>query len=456
MIQDTATITRGIKVLLGKAIREPMKGFAALGVAMMIDMKLSLIFLACAPAAGIMMAQLGGRMKRATKKSLLSWAAMLAKLEEIMRSLRIVKVYNRQEYESQRYAVINQRLLKQQLKIAKVDSATNPIMEIVSMAAIAAALIFGVRWVFSQKMEASAFFTLLIAICASAESFRKVSDIWNIIQQSNAAAERTFGLIDEPAEKEVADAVEIAPLRNSIVFKEIVFTYPGSERPVLKSINLSVQAGHNIAIVGANGSGKTTLVNLIPRFYDADSGNIYIDGVDITQASLSSLRDQIGLVSQNITIFNDTVAANIRYGNPDATMEEVVAAAKKSFAHEFIDPLENGYETVIGDSGTGLSGGQLQRLVIARAILKDPAILIFDEATSQVDADSESKIHAAIETFMKDRTSFVIAHRFSTVINSDIIVVMNEGNIIDQGPHRELFERCQIYKNLYETQLLKG
>jgi subfamily B ATP-binding cassette protein MsbA len=282
-----------------------------------------------------------------------------------------------------------------------------------------------------------------------------MSDVWNKIQQANAAAERVYEIIDEKPEVESPDAFELEPLKNKIDFVNIVFTYPSSKRPILKGINLSVEAGHNIAIVGPNGSGKTTLANLIPRFYDPDSGSILIDGKDIRQATLFSLRSQIAMVTQNVVTFNDTVAANIAYGKRNATREEIISAAQRAFAHEFIDPLPEGYDTIIGEQGSGLSGGQLQRIVIARAILKNPAILIFDEATSQIDADSEAKIHKAIEEIMQDRTSFIIAHRFSTVISADVIVVMDDGRIIAQGQHEELIKTCPLYQSLYETQLIK-
>jgi subfamily B ATP-binding cassette protein MsbA len=219
-------------------------------------------------------------------------------------------------------------------------------------------------------------------------------------------------------------------------------------------VNLTVRAGHNVAIVGPNGSGKTTLVNLIPRFYDTDSGKVSIDGTDVHDVTLRSLRSQIAMVTQEVVTFNDTIAANISYGRPQATRDEIVSAARRAFADEFIEPLPEGYDTVIGEQGLGLSGGQLQRVVIARAILKDPAILIFDEAMSQVDADSEAKIHSAIEEIMQHRTAFIIAHRFSTVITADLIVVMDEGKIVAEGQHEELMRSCQLYQSLYETQLI--
>jgi len=296
----------------------------------------------------------------------------------------------------------------------------------------------------------------LVLLGAAADSVRKTSGIWNRVQEANAASERVFSVIDTPVEFEVPGAVELPPLKSKVEFRAVVFTYPGSSSPVLKGINLTVSAGHNVAIVGPNGSGKTTLANLMPRFYDPDSGQVLIDGKDIRDATLRSLRSQIGMVTQDVVTFNDTIATNIAYGKPGATEREIIAAAKRSFAHEFISPLPDGYDSEIGEQGAGLSGGQLQRIIIARAILNDPAILIFDEAMSQVDADSEAKIHKAIEEIMQDRTSFIIAHRFSTVITADVIVVMDDGKIVAQGQHEELIQTCPLYQSLYETQLVKA
>jgi subfamily B ATP-binding cassette protein MsbA len=329
-------------------------------------------------------------------------------------------------------------------------------MEVLGMLAGFAALIVGASWIAGNKMEGTNFMVILLLLGAAAASVRRTSDIWNKIQEANAAAERVFAMMDEPLEPERADAVELAPLKQKLEFRDIVFTYPGSEKPALNGISLSVNAGHKVAIVGPNGSGKTTLANLIPRFYDPDSGQVLIDGVDIRDVTLLSLRNQIAMVTQNVVTFNDTIAANIGYGKAGADRAEIIEAAKRAFAHEFVEPLPQGYDTVIGEQGSGLSGGQLQRIVIARAILKDPAILIFDEATSQVDADSESKIHKAIEEIMHNRTSFIIAHRFSTIIAADIIVVMDNGRIIAQGQHEELMRSCRLYQSLYETQLVKA
>jgi ABC-type multidrug transport system fused ATPase/permease subunit len=456
LIRDTALVGMGVKVFLGKTLREPLKAIGMTTAAMLIDFKLTLLFLCGAPVAMYAISRLGKKIKRATKKSLASWAKMLGKLEDTLSAVRVIKVYNRQETERADFVGINRKLLKQQLRIAKVDSSTAPLLETLGMMAGCVGLVFGAHWVYKGTMQASDFFTLLILLGATAESVRKTSDVWNKFQQANAAAERVFGVLDRPPEPEKPDAVKLRPLTNKIEFRDVVFTYPGTDKPVLKAVNLTVEAGHNVAIVGPNGSGKTTLANLIPRFYDPDSGRILIDGQDIRDAALASLRSQIAMVTQNVVTFHDTIAANIGYGRHEATEAEIIDAAKRAFAHEFVSLMPQGYDTIIGEHGAGLSGGQLQRVVIARAILKNPAILVFDEATSQVDADSEAKIHRAIEQIMRDRTSFVIAHRFSTIVSADVIVVMDDGRIVAQGRHEELIQSCELYQSLYETQLVKA
>jgi len=456
IIRDTDVMGRSIKVMLGKALREPLNALFMVGWAMWIDWKLTLIFMVGTPFVLALVIIFGKKMKRATRKSLVAGSQMLAKLQEAMAGLRVVKVYNRHDYENERFRIINKRLLKQLLKKSKVDAATMPLMEVFGMLAGSAALIMGAYWINSGKMDSQEFFGLLILLGAAAESARKTSDVWNKIQEANAAAERVFAVVDSPVEYEKPDTVELQPLKRKIEFRNIVFTYPGSHRSALNRINLTIEAGHNIALVGPNGSGKTTLANLLPRFYDPDSGQVLIDGKDIYDVTLTSLRRQIGMVTQNVVTFNDTIAANIAYGKPDAGREEIINAARRSFAHEFIAPLPKGYDTIIGEESTGLSGGQMQRIIIARAILKNPAILIFDEATSQVDAESEAKIHKAIEEIMQERTSIIIAHRFSTVINADVIVVMDDGQIVAHGQHNELIRTCQLYQSLYETQLVQA
>jgi ABC-type multidrug transport system fused ATPase/permease subunit len=460
IMRDTSVMASSIKTLLGLALREPLNALFMLICAMLLSWQLVLIFLCMGPFVVGLTALFGKKMKKATKKSLVAGSEMLAKLNGVMAGLKVVKVYNQQSYERDSFKTINSRLLKQLLKIAKVNAATSPTLEIFGMIGGAMAIVVGAHWITQStatenRLEGTSFFVLLALLGAAAESVRKASGVWNRIQEANAAAERVFAIMDEPVEGESSNLPALKPARDKIEFVDIAFTYPGERAQVLKGVNLTVKAGHNVAIVGPNGSGKTTLANLIPRLYDPDSGQILIDGKDISEVSLVSLRDQIAMVTQNIVTFNDTITANIAYGKAGATAEEVEKAAKRAYAHEFITTLPEGYDTEIGEHGTGLSGGQLQRIVIARAILKDPAILIFDEATSQVDADSEAKIHNAIEEVMHNRTTFIIAHRFSTVISADVIVVMDDGRIIAQGQHEELIKTCRLYQSLYETQLLK-
>ncbi len=456
LIRDTTILGGAIKVLLGKGLREPMIALALTAAAIMLNWQLTLVFLCGAPFVLAALATFGSKMKKATRRSLVAGSEMLAKLQEAMVGLRVVKVYNRQGHEQQLFKGINDRLLKQLLRMSKVEAATSPVLEVFGILAGAGAIVLGMSWVLGGGLDGPEFLALLAMLGASAESVRKTSDIWNRIQQANAAAERVFAVMEQPLEFQKPDAATLPPVRGNVEFRDIVFTYPGAEQPALAGVNLNVTAGHNVAVVGPNGSGKTTLINLLPRFFDPDSGRILMDGHDIGDVTIESLRAQIGMVTQDVITFNDTISANIGYGRHGATQEEIVDAAKRAFAHEFISQMPDGYNTIIGEHSTGLSGGQLQRIIIARAILKNPAILIFDEATSQVDADSEAKIHQAIEEVMRGRTTFVIAHRFSTVISADVIVVMNGGRIIAQGHHEQLMQTCPVYQRLYETQLIQA
>lgn len=454
LMHDVSQCGTGIQTLLGQALREPLKAVGTLAAALILNWQLTIIFIGAAPFTIGAFAILGRKIKKASKRSYQTSAEMLGRIQGAMGALPVVKVYNRQDHEIEKYHQTNQALLKRLLKVVKINTLTNPLMEVLGMIAGSIALVFGAVWVSKGDLDGSAFLTILVMLGTSAESIRKASNVWNNIQTANAAAERVFGVLDEPAEKEEPDARELKPLRDEIVFKDIVFTYPQAQSPALNGIDLTVKAGQTIAVVGPNGSGKSTLVNLIPRFYDPDSGQIFIDGQDIHRATLKSLRAQMSMVTQQVVTFNDTIASNIAYGKPGATLDEIIHAAKQAYAHEFIEPLPEGYQTMIGEHSAGFSGGQLQRIVIARAILKNPAILIFDEAMSQIDADSEMKIHQALALLMEGRTCFLIAHRFSTVISADSIVVIESGRVIAQGKHEELIATCDTYKRLYETQLI--
>ena len=324
IMRDTGVMASSIKTMLGRALREPLNALFMLICAMLISWQLVLIFLCMGPFVVGLIAFFGKKMKKATKRSLVAGSQMLAKLNGVMAGLKVVKVYNQQDHERNNFKTINKRLLKQSLTIAKVNAATTPTLEVFGMIGGSLALVVGAHWITQStstdnRIEGPEFFLLLILLGAAAESVRKASGVWNRIQEANAAAERVFAVMDEPVEDESANAPALEPLRDKIEFVDVAFTYPGERAQVLKGVNLTVQAGHNVAIVGPNGSGKTTLANLVPRLYDPDSGQILIDGKDIREVSLVSLRSQIAMVTQNIVTFNDTIEANIAYGRAAAT-----------------------------------------------------------------------------------------------------------------------------------------
>jgi ABC-type multidrug transport system fused ATPase/permease subunit len=281
---------------------------------------------------------------------------------------------------------------------------------------------------------------------------RKLAKVSLRFQASDAAAQRIFELTDAQQEPRVPNAPSLARHSKNIQFDNVSFTYPGASCEALKQVTLTANAGQTVAIVGPNGSGKTTLLSLLPRLINPTSGTVRIDGTDISQMSVRSLRRQIGLVTQDAVLFHATIAENISYGLRRANRDDVIAVAKKAFVDEFVRDLPAAYDTMVGEQGSTLSGGQRQRIAIARAMLRDPSILIFDEAMSQIDSDSERRIHESMTEFSKGRTTFLIAHRFATVLSADMIVVMNEGRIIDTGTHKTLLERCELYQHLYKTQ----
>ncbi|MBN2211261.1 MAG: ABC transporter ATP-binding protein, partial [Sedimentisphaerales bacterium] len=451
-VQDATLVFGGMRTILGQLVSEPIALVGLLAFVLFIDVKITIFILLAVPPAGILINQLGRRMKKAARRSLESWVRVVGQLQGSLLGIRVVKAYHQETGEDGRMERINSKLLRQFYRMAKIDAATGPLVESVGAVTGGIGLLLATKWLVDGTISASDFFAMGLAFAAMAQSVRKLAKVFTVLQTANAAAERVYNLIDTVAEKDVPGAVELNPLREALTFEGISFTYPGSPVKTLDDINLTVRAGETIAVVGPNGSGKTTLTSLIPRFFLPDAGVIRIDGIDIAHATLASLRGQIGIVTQQSVVFHDTVAANIAYGRPEATRQDVIDAARRAYAHEFIEATENGYETLIGEQGATLSGGQLQRLAIARAILCDPAILIFDEATSQIDADSEAKIHQALTDFARQRTAFIIAHRLSTIINADRIVVMDAGRIVAAGKHADLLKTCHLYRQLYEMQ----
>jgi subfamily B ATP-binding cassette protein MsbA len=356
------------------------------------------------------------------------------------------------------------QLIGQALKMGRIDAASAPIIEsLMTMLAGPVLLFAGYRIFVTKKLDPDTFILIMVALVFIGESLRRVSKINNLLQKSNSAAVRIFEVVDLPVERprylssETREIhrprLKLPPLQSEVRFEDLTFTYPGASGPAIVNVNLTVQAGQSVAVVGRNGSGKTTLLALLPRFYDADSGRILIDGQDIRDVTLKSLRQQISIVTQDSVIFPGTIAQNIAYGVPNASREAIIDAARRAHAHEFIMAKPQGYDTMLGELGGGLSGGQKQRICIARAIFRSTPILILDEATSQVDAESEELIQQAIEEVMHGRTTFVIAHRWATIRSADMIVVLDAGRIVGKGSHDKLMDDCEAYRQLYERQM---
>lgn len=453
-IQDTGEISRGMITLFGKTLVEPGKAIAALVLALCLSWKLTLIAMTVGPITILVIGQLGKTMKKASRRALEGWSSMLAVLEETLTGIRVVKAYTMEGTERKRFFRMNRQLLKQQFRIARVDSATAPLVEALGISAALVAVALAGYKTFHGQMDPERFITWMGALIALFDPVRKLAKVATRFQRADAAAKRVFELTDQPQEKRIPGAPMLPAHSQSIEFSNISFRYPNAAEESLKEINLKIDFGETVAIVGPNGSGKTTLVSLLPRLMDPTSGQILIDGRDIMTHSLRALRRQIAVVTQESVLFNATIGENIAYGLRRPKQEDVLAAAKQAFVDDFVRDLPDGYNTMVGEHGATLSGGQRQRITIARAILRDPRILIFDEALSQIDPDSEQKIHQAMEGFIQQRTTLMIAHRFSTVISADKIVVVNEGRLEDVGTHKQLLDRCTLYQHLYRTQFV--
>ena len=451
-VQDTSELRQGHITLFGKTLAEPGKAIGSIGMAMVFSWKLTLLALLVGPPSYWLIREFGRRMKRAAKKMLESWSDMIAVLEETLTGVRVVKAYTMEGAERKRFFRVNRGLLKQFNKIAKIEAVSSPAIECLGVVGACCALALGGSWVLEGDMKPGDFMAFMACMAAIFDPIRKLSKVATRFQRSEAAAARIFEIEDIELEKTVPGAAALPRHSESIEFRNVNFRYPGVAEDTLKDVSLSIRAGQSMAIVGPNGSGKTTLVSLLPRLLETSSGQVLIDGRDISQVSMRSLRRQIGLVTQETVLFHATIGENISYGLRRPKSEAVLAASKKAFVDEFVRDLPDGYDTMVGERGATLSGGQRQRITIARAILRDPAILIFDEAMSQVDADSEKRIHQAMEEFCRGRTTLLIAHRFQTVMSADVIAVMDAGRIIATGTHAELLKTCPLYKHLYDTQ----
>ena len=458
IVKDTNRLRAGFTALTTKAIGESLKGVAALIVAFMLNWQLTLIAIIGAPILAIVIRKFSKKVQKASKRALRQSGVMLGAMTEAVQGIRVVKVHTAEEHEDTRFSKINDHLLREELSMRLAKALSSPVVELITMVGVIGIAAIAAWYITAHSIDFKTAFATLVAVAAAGASLKPLTAVSTDIHESAAAAERLQRLLDDEIEQpQQENRTTLPPHASSISFNKISFTYPGAELPSLSDISLSITHGETIAFVGPNGSGKTTLLSLIPRLFDPETGCVSIDGTDLQTVQLKSLRDQIGVVTQETIVFQDTIANNIAYGaNGSVTRDEIIQASKRASAHDFIMSKPGGYDWMIGEQGVTLSGGERQRLAIARAILRDPRILILDEATSMIDADSEAVIAEALSEFCKDRTSLVIAHRLSTVVNADRIVVLNRGRIIDIGPHRELLQRCELYQQLCRTQLVEG
>jgi len=418
------------------------------------DWQLALMACVTVPPSGVLIDRLGRKIKRLTKESQEKQADLSTLLVESLSGARIVKAFNMENQETKRYRRQLRKLYSLSMKKVKASELVSPLVEWLGSLGVAAIIYVGGTRVLSGVLTPGDFFSFMAALMMMYSPIRKLTKVNSSIQSATAAAERIFEVLDlEPDIKDAPDAVDIKGFKDSIRFDHVWFAYPDDpETWILRDITLEVKKGEMVAIVGESGAGKSTLVDLVPRFYDVTKGAIYMDGIDVRKVTLDSLRGLIGVVTQETILFNDTIFNNILYGRSGASFEEVVEAAKVAHAHEFIEDLPHGYDTVIGERGTRLSGGEKQRIAIARAVLKNPPILILDEATSALDTQSERMVQNALDRLMEGRTVFVIAHRLSTVQNASRILVLDRGEVMETGTHQELLERGGLYSRLYRLQ----
>lgn len=423
-----------------------------IGYIFFLNWKLATFSVIVLPFAGIAFSKFSRRFRKTSTRMQEQVGGLTSHLHETITGIRIVKAFGMEDYESRRFAAKNRELFNSFMRNIKTSAMSHPVMEAISMVGTSLVVLYALYAIIEWNiLTVGDFFSFLGALVFFYRPLKELNGINNVIQDGVAAAKRIFEVLDtEPEIKDRPDAVDLPRSFRSIEFKDLSFRYDAND--VLSGLNLSVKAGETIAIVGKSGGGKTTLVNLIPRFYDVTGGAILIDGKDIRDAKLSSLRGLTAIVTQQTILFNDTVRNNIAYGDDAKPDAEVSRAAKAAHADAFILALPQGYDTVIGESGVKLSGGQRQRVAIARALLKDAPILILDEATSSLDTESEREVQTALDTLMKGRTSFVIAHRLSTIMNADRIVVLKGGRIVEEGRHDELLALGGEYKHLYDQQ----
>ncbi len=417
------------------------------------DWELAAIAFFVFPAAVYPIVRLGKRMRKVTANTQEETGLFTAILDQSFEGIRVVKAYGMEDYEAKRVSGLVDRIFRLTVKAARIRALSSPIMETLGGAAVAVVIVYGGYRVIHQNLDPGSFFSFITALLLAYEPMKRLANLNASLQEGLAGAQRLFDLLDRaPAISERPGATPLAqPTTGAIRFEDVGFAY-GDDQPALTGVSIDIPAGKTVALVGPSGAGKSTIMNLIPRFHDVGAGRILIDGTDVRDATLASIYANVALVSQEVTLFDDTVRANIGYGRVGASEEEIVAAARHAAADDFIAELPNGYDTMVGERGVKLSGGQRQRLAIARAILKNAPILLLDEATSSLDTESERQVQKALDHLMKDRTTLVIAHRLSTIVHADLIYVIQNGRVVESGRHVDLLEKGGAYERLYALQ----
>lgn len=427
--------------------------FLLLGIMFFRSWQLALVTMTIIPVAIFFIQIFGQRNKVAVSQRQISFGDLSSLLVETISGIRVVKAFGMEKYESKRFKDANDDLYKNHMRSIMIDSYSYPVIEIIGAAAGATIVAYGGYLIINDQITAGDFTSFVISFFLLNEPVKKLNGFNLKLQEGIAAVQRIFNILDVKDDIVISpDATKLTSFDREINLNIQAFHYPDQDEPAVKDFQLTLQKGEAVALVGSSGAGKTTIANLIPRFYDITRGEVYIDGHDLRDLDIASMRKLIAIVTQDTILFNDTIASNITYGQPDCSKERMYAAAQAANAHKFILEQSDGYETVIGEKGARLSGGQRQRLSIARALVKDAPILILDEATSALDSESEIEVQQAIEHLMENRTTIVIAHRLSTIRNADRICVMENGQIVEQGTHNELLSKEGRYQQLYEMQ----
>jgi ATP-binding cassette, subfamily B, bacterial MsbA len=471
---DMNVLATGLWLLGGKVVREPLKALMCVVLALCVNWRLTLLSFVFAPLTALVFYRLGKSLKRASHRLMENMSRLYKTMEETFDALKVVIAFNAGRRHRRRFHIENKEYYKKSMKLVKLDALTSPSTEVLGMLAVFVVLLPGAYLVLrgtnaiwgiqlSADVMDIAELSLLYAMLAGViDPIRKLSTVYAKLKRAGAAADRIFELVDrQPLVKEPETPRKFVRHHESVEFSGIEFTYArndshGSHRPAaLEDVSVTVRAGEVVAVVGENGSGKSTLVNLLPRYYDPDQGEVLIDGIDIRDIRLRDLRSQLSIVTQETLLFDETIYENIRYGRPEATEAEICEAARQAHVMQFADQLPDGLQTTVGEKGQRLSGGQRQRVALARAMLRDPAILILDEATSAIDSHSEFLIHEALRKFVQGRTTFLITHSVSQSILDFVtqIIVMDRGGLIAAGPHASLIESCPIYQRLYQAQV---